>query len=44
MAGTFRTASLVNYAEVAREAGLDAYRMLQRVGIDARALSDRDLR
>jgi AraC-like DNA-binding protein len=43
MARTFRSASLVNYLEIAREAGLDPYCMLQRVGIDARALSDHDL-
>jgi AraC-like DNA-binding protein len=43
MAGSFRSATLVNYAEIACEAGLDPYRMLQRVAIDARVLSDREL-
>jgi AraC-like DNA-binding protein len=44
MAGLIRSASLTNYADVARAAGLDPARMLAEVGIPARALRDPDLK
>jgi AraC-like DNA-binding protein len=39
-----RSAALANYVEVARQFGLDPYLMLRRVGIDAHALTDSDMR
>ena len=41
---TIRSAALANYAEVARQVGLDPFALVRRVGIDARSLTDRDLR
>jgi AraC-like DNA-binding protein len=38
-----RSASLTNYAEVARKVGIDPYRMLSEFGIPQRALQDPDL-
>src|SRR6516165_1359544 len=38
-----RSASLTNYAELARRTGLDPYRMLSEFGIPQRSLQDPDL-
>ena len=43
MAGLIRSASLTNYAEVARKVGLDAHRMLSEFGLPQRCLADLDL-
>ncbi len=43
MSRTVRSGTLANYADVARQAGLDPYAMLRRIGIDPQALSDPDL-
>jgi AraC-like DNA-binding protein len=40
VSGTFRSATLSNYVEVARQVGVDPYQMLRRVGIDAHVLND----
>jgi len=40
VAGVIRSASLTNYAEVARKCGLDPARMLREFGLPARALED----
>src|SRR5215831_920286 len=39
-----RAAALSNYAEVARQLGLDPGRMLREAGLSVRALSDPDMR
>ncbi|MDE2363203.1 MAG: AraC family transcriptional regulator [Hyphomicrobiales bacterium] len=41
---TIRSAALANFADVARQVGLDPFALVRRVGIDARALTDGDLR
>jgi AraC-like DNA-binding protein len=41
--GLVRTASLIKYAEVAREAGLDPYRMLSEFRLPPRCLEDPEL-
>jgi AraC-like DNA-binding protein len=43
VAALVRSASLTNYAEVARKVGLDPYRLLSQFGIPQRALQDADL-
>ena len=40
MSGVIRSASLTNYAEVARKCGLDPARMLRECGLPARCLDD----
>jgi AraC-like DNA-binding protein len=44
MPETIRSASLANYAEVARQVGIDPLRMMRRFRIDARALRDTEMR
>jgi hypothetical protein len=44
MGPTIRSASLVDYPEIARSAGLDPYRMLERVGLPRSCLRSPDLR
>jgi len=44
MSATIRSASLANYADVARQVGIDPLRMLRRFRIDARALRDGEMR
>lgn len=44
MVATVRAATLLNYAEVARQVGLNPVRMLRLVDIDLRALAHPDLR
>ena len=41
--GLIRSASLTGYAEVARNVGLDPYRMLSEFGLPPRCLKDLDL-
>jgi Arabinose-binding domain of AraC transcription regulator, N-term len=41
---TIRSASLVDYPEVARSSGLDPYKMLERVGLPRSCLRNPDLR
>jgi AraC-like DNA-binding protein len=43
MDGLIRSASLTNYADVARKAGLDPSRMLREAGLPARALDNPDV-
>ena len=43
MSGVIRSASLTNYAEVARSAGLDPLRMVREFGLPARCLDEPDL-
>ena len=43
MSGLIRSASLTHYVEVARNAGLDPYRMLSEFGLPARSLQDPEL-
>lgn len=43
MSGLIRSASLTHYAEVARSAGLDPYRMLSEFGLPARSLQEPEL-
>ena len=42
--GLVRAASLTRYAEVAREAGLDPYRVLSEFGLPPRCLQDPELK
>jgi AraC-like DNA-binding protein len=44
MPGLIRSASLTNYAEVARQVGLDPARMLSEVGLPQRCLRDLELK
>ena len=44
MGPTIRSASLVDYPEVARSSGLDPYKMLERVGLPRSCLRNPDLR
>ena len=44
MGPTIRSASLVDYVEVARSVGLDPYKMLERVGLPRSCLRSPDLR
>ena len=44
MIGLIRSASLTNFAEVARTAGLDPHRMLAEFGLPARCLRDPELK
>ena len=43
MIGLIRSASLTNYAEVARSAGLDPHRMLSEFGLPPGCLKEADL-
>src|SRR6478609_5525509 len=43
MGGFIRSASLTNFAEVARSVGLDPDRLLKEVGVPRRALAEPDL-
>ena len=44
MGPTIRSASLVDYVEVARSVGLDPYKMLEGVGLPRSCLRNPDLR
>ena len=44
MGPTIRSASLVDYVEVARSVGLDPYKMLERIGLPRSSLRSPDLR
>lgn len=44
MTETIRSAALANYADVARQVGIDPLLMLRRFSIDARALRDSEMR
>jgi hypothetical protein len=44
MPATVRSASLANYADVARQVGIDPLRRLRRFRIDSRALRDGEMR
>ena len=44
MGPTIRSASLVDYPEIARSVGLDPYKMLERVGLARSCLRNPDLR
>src|SRR5688572_2013992 len=44
MKGLIRSASLTNYAQVARDAGLDPQRLLREYGLPSRAMRDPELK